>query len=217
MNTFTERESAAEVANTRRIEPLSRGLRSDQPRRCCANARPSRPHSLETPARSLATSHRHSSDAPTMENSGQGYNRGMAPVPAAERLSRKMTPSFRDASSGYRTPGVYLEGSTMYSAADLLSLPQSRNLLGRVVQDRTGLTGRYKMELEYQFTPQRPLDPTVPADSHNRHSSQQSEKSGLPGLNYFLPAAGSRMRLLNWISSMGAKIISISSPFSCKL
>jgi uncharacterized protein (TIGR03435 family) len=66
--------------------------------------------------------------------------------------------------SGYRAPGVFLEGSTMYSAADLLSLPASRNLLGRVVQDRTGLTGRYKMELVYQFTAQRPPDPAVPAD-----------------------------------------------------
>ena len=39
----------------------------------------------------------------------------------------------------------------MYTVADLLSLPQSRSLTGRVVQDRTGLTGRYKMELQYQF------------------------------------------------------------------
>ncbi|MGH9646493.1 MAG: TIGR03435 family protein, partial [Bryobacteraceae bacterium] len=53
--------------------------------------------------------------------------------------------------SGYIAPGIRLDGATMYSAADLLSLPVSRNLLGRVVQDRTGLAGRYKMELEYKF------------------------------------------------------------------
>ncbi len=67
--------------------------------------------------------------------------------------------------SGYIAPGIRLEGAAMYSAADLLSLPMSRNLLGRVVQDRTGLTGRYRMELEYQFTAPRPLDPAVPADT----------------------------------------------------
>jgi len=50
----------------------------------------------------------------------------------------------------------------MYSAAELLSLPASRTILGRVVQDRTGLTGRYKMELEYPFTVARPADPAVP-------------------------------------------------------
>lgn len=54
--------------------------------------------------------------------------------------------------SGYRTSGIVLDGATMFSAAELLSLPQSRNLLGAIVQDRTGLTGRYKMELDYQFT-----------------------------------------------------------------
>jgi uncharacterized protein (TIGR03435 family) len=67
--------------------------------------------------------------------------------------------------SGYIAPGIRLDGASMYSAADLLSLPQSRNLLGRVVQDRTGLTGRYKMELEYQFTAPRPPGPAVPADT----------------------------------------------------
>jgi uncharacterized protein (TIGR03435 family) len=66
--------------------------------------------------------------------------------------------------SGYAGPGMVLDGATMYNAADLLSLPQSRTLLGRVVQDRTGLTGRYRMRLEYKFTAPRPLDPGAPAD-----------------------------------------------------
>jgi len=64
--------------------------------------------------------------------------------------------------SGYRPPGLFLDGATMFSAAELLSLPASRTLLGRVVQDRTGLTGRYRMELEYPFNPPRPADPAAP-------------------------------------------------------
>lgn len=64
--------------------------------------------------------------------------------------------------SGYRPPGLFLDGATMFSAAELLSLPQSRTLLGRVVQDRTGLTGRYRMELEYPFNAPRPADPSAP-------------------------------------------------------
>ena len=50
----------------------------------------------------------------------------------------------------------------MFSVAEALSLPLPRNLLGSVVQDRTGLTGRYRMELEYPFTTPRPADPTAP-------------------------------------------------------
>jgi uncharacterized protein (TIGR03435 family) len=57
-----------------------------------------------------------------------------------------------------------MEGTTMYSVADLLSLPQGRTRIGRVIQDRTGLTGRYKMTLDYQFTPPRPIVPTAPPD-----------------------------------------------------
>jgi uncharacterized protein (TIGR03435 family) len=74
-------------------------------------------------------------------------------------------PAYPRCPSGYIAPGLRLDGATMYSAADLLSLPQSRNLLGRVVQDRTGLTGRYKMELEYRFPPPRPVDPAALPDN----------------------------------------------------
>ena len=64
--------------------------------------------------------------------------------------------------SGYRPPGLFLDGATMFSASELLSLPASRTLLGRIVQDRTGLTGRYRMELEYPFNAARPTDPAAP-------------------------------------------------------
>jgi uncharacterized protein (TIGR03435 family) len=54
--------------------------------------------------------------------------------------------------SGYLGPGLVVEGGTMYSAADLLSLPPSWGALGKVViEDRTGLTGRYTMRLEFPF------------------------------------------------------------------
>jgi hypothetical protein len=49
------------------------------------------------------------------------------------------------------------------SVAEILSLPQSRVLLGGVTGDQTGLEGRYTMELDYPF-PQRPADPTAPPD-----------------------------------------------------
>ena len=55
--------------------------------------------------------------------------------------------------SGYRPGGITIEGGTMISAAELLSLPQSRRLLGGVLNDRTGLTGRYTMDLDYPFPP----------------------------------------------------------------
>jgi len=68
-------------------------------------------------------------------------------------------------------PGVFfgnrllVDGGTMFSAADLLSLPASRTILGRVVQDRTGLTGRYKINLDYPFVLPPNSDPTVPDPS----------------------------------------------------
>jgi uncharacterized protein (TIGR03435 family) len=66
--------------------------------------------------------------------------------------------------SGYRPAGMFLEGATMFSAAELLSLPQSRALLGTIVQDQTGLNGRYKMHLDFPFTPPRSADPAAPPE-----------------------------------------------------
>ena len=67
--------------------------------------------------------------------------------------------------SGLLANRLFLDGGTMFSAADLLSLPMSRTLLGRVVQDRTGLTGRYKINLDYPFVLPPNSDPTVPDPS----------------------------------------------------
>jgi uncharacterized protein (TIGR03435 family) len=64
--------------------------------------------------------------------------------------------------AAFRPPGMFLEGVTMFAVAEMLSV--QRQALGRIVEDRTGLTGRYKMELEFQFAPPRPVDPAAPPD-----------------------------------------------------
>ena len=55
--------------------------------------------------------------------------------------------------TGYRAGGIRADGVTMGTVAELLSLPPARALLGTITQDRTGLTGRYTMELDYPFNP----------------------------------------------------------------
>jgi uncharacterized protein (TIGR03435 family) len=63
--------------------------------------------------------------------------------------------------SGYRPGGFFLEGGTLFSAAELLSLPGARALLGTIVQDHTGVEGRYTMRLDYEFARARPVDPAA--------------------------------------------------------
>jgi len=46
-----------------------------------------------------------------------------------------------------------IDGATMFTVAEMLSLPPGRALLAAVTQDRTGLTDRYTMELDYPFPP----------------------------------------------------------------
>ena len=55
--------------------------------------------------------------------------------------------------TGYRAGGIRVDGATMSTVAELLSLPPGRALLGTVTQDRTSLTDRYTMELDYPFPP----------------------------------------------------------------
>ena len=67
--------------------------------------------------------------------------------------------------SGYRAGGITLDGATMFSVAEVLSLPQARGLLdSRLTHDATGLKGRYTMVLEYQFAGPRPADPAAPPE-----------------------------------------------------
>jgi uncharacterized protein (TIGR03435 family) len=56
--------------------------------------------------------------------------------------------------SGYRAGGIALDGVTMFTVAEVLSLPPGRALLGTIVADQTGLKGRYTMELDYPFPAQ---------------------------------------------------------------
>jgi uncharacterized protein (TIGR03435 family) len=51
--------------------------------------------------------------------------------------------------TGYRDGGIRVDGATMVTVAELLSLPSARALLGMFTQDRTGLTERYSMDLDY--------------------------------------------------------------------
>jgi len=84
-----------------------------------------------------------------------GTCRGRAPAAGTDEDD----PHVPRCPSGYRQGGFFLEGGTLFSAAELLSLPPSRALLGTIVQDHTGLTGRYNLHLDYEFTPVRAADP----------------------------------------------------------
>jgi uncharacterized protein (TIGR03435 family) len=66
--------------------------------------------------------------------------------------------------SGYRPGELVLDGATMFSVAEALSLPQGRALVGGITLDRTGLTGRYTLVLKYDFSARRPADPSAAAD-----------------------------------------------------
>jgi uncharacterized protein (TIGR03435 family) len=66
--------------------------------------------------------------------------------------------------SGYLAGKLSLDGATMFSVAEALSLPQGRQLLGNIVVDQTGLKGRYTLDLDYQFAPPRPLDAATPPE-----------------------------------------------------
>jgi uncharacterized protein (TIGR03435 family) len=61
--------------------------------------------------------------------------------------------------TGYRSGGLLVDGATMSTVAELLSLPPARALLGTMTHDRTGLTGRYAMELDFPFPATGPAAP----------------------------------------------------------
>ena len=66
--------------------------------------------------------------------------------------------------TGYRAGGIRVDGATMFTVAELLSLPPARALLGTITQDRTGLTDRYTMELDYPFAPLGPPASAAPPE-----------------------------------------------------
>src|SRR5687768_10201756 len=63
--------------------------------------------------------------------------------------------------TGYRAGGIRVDGATMFTVAEMLSLPPARALLGTIAQDRTVLTYRYTMELDYPFAPSPPATPAA--------------------------------------------------------
>jgi uncharacterized protein (TIGR03435 family) len=64
--------------------------------------------------------------------------------------------------SGYRIGGLRIDGATMFTVAEMLSLPPGRAALGGVTQDRTGLTDRYTLDLDYLFPQTTPAAAGVP-------------------------------------------------------
>jgi uncharacterized protein (TIGR03435 family) len=80
------------------------------------------------------------------------------------KLSEEDDPAAPRCPSGYLAGRLLLDGATMFSVAEALSLPQARPLLGNITVDQTGLKGRYTMALDYQFAPPRPLDPAKPPE-----------------------------------------------------
>ena len=90
----------------------------------------------------------------------QAQRRPLQNLPASEAID----PTMAECPSGYRAGGISLDGVTMATVAEVLSLPPARPALGALVSDQTGLTGRYTMELDYPFPQQRPADAAAPAD-----------------------------------------------------
>jgi len=81
-------------------------------------------------------------------------------LPASEPIDSKMA----ECPSGYRAGGITLDGVTMATVAEVLSLPPSRAFLGTIVSDQTGLIGRYTLELDYLFPAPTPAGIASPAD-----------------------------------------------------
>jgi uncharacterized protein (TIGR03435 family) len=69
------------------------------------------------------------------------------------RASQADDPAVPYCPTGYGPSGIRIDGATMVTVADVLSLPPGRALLGTITQDHTGLTDRYTMELDYVFPP----------------------------------------------------------------
>lgn len=78
--------------------------------------------------------------------------RGQAPLAAGN-------PKAPRCGAFLRPPGMEFEGVTMEIVADFMSNPATN--LGRPVVDKTGLTGEYTMQLEFQFW--RPAPAEAPA------------------------------------------------------
>ena len=81
--------------------------------------------------------------------------------------------------TGYRAGGITVDGATMFTVAELLSLPPARVLLGTITQDRTGLTDRYSMDLDYPFASPGPAPGAPPEFAGPSLSTAVREQWGL--------------------------------------
>lgn len=88
--------------------------------------------------------------------------------------------------TGYRAGGIRVDGATMFTVAEMLSLPPARALLGTITQDRTGLTDRYTMELDYAFPPSPSAGAPPPEFAGPSLSTAVQEQWGLR----LLPSTG---------------------------
>ena len=79
-----------------------------------------------------------------------------------EAPARNANPKGPRCAAFYRPPGMVLEGAPMGVVAEMLSSPVAN--LGRRVVDKTGLTGEYTMQLEFQFRPPGPAGAAAPVD-----------------------------------------------------
>jgi uncharacterized protein (TIGR03435 family) len=70
-------------------------------------------------------------------------------------------PSMPRCTGAFRPTGLVLEGVTMIPLAEMLSI--RRSLLGQIVQDHTGLTGLYNINLEFDFNAADQPDYTGPS------------------------------------------------------
>ncbi len=77
------------------------------------------------------------------------------------RAPRAEDPAMPRCGGAFRPPWLVLEGVSMIPLAEMLST--QRRLLGKIVQDRTGLAGPYNIEFEFDFNAANQPDYTGPS------------------------------------------------------
>lgn len=80
---------------------------------------------------------------------------------ASGKEPRAEDPAMPRCMGAFRPPGLVLEGVTMIPVAEMLST--QRRLLGKIVQDRTGLPGPYNIDFEFDFAAANQPDYTGPS------------------------------------------------------
>jgi beta-lactamase regulating signal transducer with metallopeptidase domain len=111
--------------------------------------------------------------APGVLGSRSGYRRIRAIESGSASILRRLNVTVMILAAGLlavsvnaqqRDPRIGEWRENYYPPNSVGLLPPARALLGNIVSDQTGLTGRYTMELDYPFPPQRPVDSAAPAE-----------------------------------------------------